>query len=167
MLSVVTSAGRNALHHALSVHTFTHEDESTEATRLSIVEYLVSADENLLNVTDIEGNTPLHIAAKDRLDDDIIEFLLEKSDAEVLGMQNLEGDTVLHLCVRAETGEDIIETLVDSNPAALGLQDGRGPFPAVLWWRLHAALEVSLRRRVYQGQTRAMLHSHLQPHRWR
>ncbi|MDR1096381.1 MAG: ankyrin repeat domain-containing protein [Spirochaetaceae bacterium] len=101
--------------------------------------------EKTVRSTDMEGNTPLHVAMRANASIDVIRMILG-SRAEV-NAQNKEGDSVLHLAVRNNQAD--IGTLLLDSGADIFLANARAETPLFLTFYAsagsqHAAREIRM-----------------------
>ena len=82
-----------------------------------------------INATDIQGNTPLHLASLNRKDPSIIIFLIKNGAA--VNATNIYGNTPLHLAAEASNGE-IVSILINRG-ALINIKNKDG------WTPLHFA----------------------------
>ncbi|KAI1014458.1 hypothetical protein LB504_012237, partial [Fusarium proliferatum] len=118
------------------VESFGYSKEAVydKARRIAdIIEFLLDLDPTIINVTDNDGNTPLHYATRspsryDKMYTPIIQLLCARSaDAS---MQNTEGQTPLHTLFHLENGGDYGDYFCKKNPVDT---------VTVLTWLAHGA----------------------------
>ncbi|MDX1916798.1 MAG: ankyrin repeat domain-containing protein [Rickettsiaceae bacterium] len=104
-------------------------DELTDAIRrrkTETVKKLLDESPELLNSTDKEGNTPLHIAAKYNKGA-IAKYLIQKKP-ELVDAQNNNGDTVAHIAFKL-SATNVIKYLIGENKGNWNITNQEGDTP--------------------------------------
>ena len=93
------------------------------------------SDSSLLNIQNSQGNTPLHLALKNK-NNDLIRPLIENSDSKLLDAQDNYNETVLHLALKMQIDNDLIKLLIEkSDSKQLNAQQTQGE--TALYWAVN------------------------------